>query len=122
MSAWMTPSRTCHCMGQLTSRSSLFLDTARHLLRCQGKNAALKEAGAIVPESFEGFESAIKEVCVQHPYECLTHRFVERVLYVRGMHAALIVWLARGVCWVQTLSWIIAGVPAAGGRGADPAA
>ena len=28
----------------------------------QAKNKALKAAGAIVPESFEGFESAIKEV------------------------------------------------------------
>jgi hypothetical protein len=31
-------------------------------LLLQGKNAALKEAGAIVPESFEGFEGAIAEV------------------------------------------------------------
>lgn len=27
---------------------------------CQAKNAALKEAGAVVPDSFEAFEGAIK--------------------------------------------------------------
>jgi ATP citrate (pro-S)-lyase len=31
-------------------------------LLLQGKNAALREAGAIVPESFEGFEGAIAKV------------------------------------------------------------
>jgi hypothetical protein len=38
---------------------------ARRLMRdpltLQGKNAALREAGAIVPDSFEAFETAIKE-------------------------------------------------------------
>ena len=32
------------------------------LIALQGKNKALKEAGAIVPESFEGLEGAIRGV------------------------------------------------------------
>ena len=44
----------------------------------QAKNQALKDAGAVVPSSYEAFESSIKETfdkLVDFPYSCLSCYF-----------------------------------------------